>query len=315
MFLYNEFVEVWDPKMTSRYWLFTLNNPTDLDTPDFSDPKWKNLVKLAIYQKEKVGTEHLQGYIVLTQPRRLVWMKKNLPRAHLEKRQGTHAQAVRYCSKEDTRISNPILYPSSLSLEDLLQCVEKENSTLSNLNVMKTMIDNGKSDLDLADFDFLNWVKYNRGLTAYRLLKSQPRDHDMHVAVYQGPTGTGKSKAAMELYPGAYWKQRSNWWDGYENQKVVILDEFYGWLPFDLLLRLCDRYPLLVETKGGQRQFVADTIIITTNAMPNSWYKNCYFPSFIRRVCEWHIFPVWGQHAIYTDYAEAARNMINNSLF
>lgn len=174
------------------------------------------------------------------------------------------------------------------------------------------MIDNNKTNKDLADFDFPTFVSCFRGLNYYRLLTSTPRNHETKVYVYQGPTGTGKSKYAMETYPNAYWKQRSNWWDGYQDHEDVVIDEFYGWLPFDLLLRLCDRYPLHVETKGGNVNFVAKSIIITTNQVPERWYKNVYFQSFIRRVTEWHVFPVWGEHEIFFNYDLAIAKMINN---
>jgi len=109
--------------------------------------------------------------------------------------------------------------------------------------------------------------------------------------VIQGPTGTGKSKHCIDEYPGAYWKSRDSWWDGYEAQETVILDEFYGWLPYDTLLRLCDRYPMSVEVKGGKTQFLAKTIVITTNKVPSKWYgPKVYFEALQRRVDEWWVF-------------------------
>jgi len=142
---------------------------------------------------------------------------------------------------------------------------------------------------------------------------SKPRDHEMKVIVCQGPTGTGKSRWVKETFPNAYWKQRSQWWCGYEGQDVIVLDEFYGWLQYDLLLRLCDRYPLFLETKGGQVNCLANTIVITTNATPESWYKTeKYFLSFIRRVSEWRVFPIWGEMQIYTLYAEAVSQFFLN---
>jgi len=69
------------------------------------------------------------------------------------------------------------------------------------------------------------------------------------------------------------------------------MDDFYGWLPFDQLLRLCDKYPLMVETKGSQSHFFATTICITSNTLPSTWYKNVpNFAAFIRRVDKWMIF-------------------------
>ena len=59
-----------------------------------------------------------------------------------------------------------------------------------------------------------------------------------------------------------------------ESQETVIIDDFYGWMPFDTLLRLTDRYPMLVDIKGGAVQFTAKRIIITSNEVPDNWYPN-----------------------------------------
>jgi hypothetical protein len=76
---------------------------------------------------------------------------------------------------------------------------------------------------------------------------------------------------------------------------VVIIDEFYGWLPYDLLLRLCDRYPLLLETKGGQVQCSANTVIITSNLNPSQWYKNVYHKALYRRITTILFMPKLGE--------------------
>jgi len=174
---------------------------------------------------------------------------------------------------------------------------------------IKKAIDDGSTDLQLADLDFPIWVQNYRGLLHYRQLKSTPRNHPVEVRVIVGPTGTGKSKYCMENYPSAYWKQRSNWWDGYMDHETVIIDEFYGWLPFDTLLRICDRYPLLVESKGGQINFTASRIVLTSNKIPERWYANVYFPAFARRVSLWTIMPTWGDPFTTDDYGKAQEAM------
>jgi len=179
--------------------------------------------------------------------------------------------------------------------------------------VLKQMIESGETDEALADYDFNLYCSVYRSLTHYRFLLQKPRDFKTEVIVIHGPTGTGKSKYCFDNFPDAYWKCRSNWWDGYLNQEVVIMDEFYGWIQFDLLLRMCDRYPLIVETKGGHVQFRAKTIVFTTNSEPSTWYKNVYFPSFVRRVDKWMVMPVWGETTVYYDYSEAISTMINNT--
>lgn len=324
---------------SSKYWCFTINNPSTEDNNQLDFETWNNTVQKAVYNLEmgENGTLHYQGYIELKHHKTLAWMKRKLPRAHLEKRKGNQYQAILYCLKDctitdTTRQQNlpdnleesiqnlpepfPVLFGFASNWEELKKlCIEKTQKKLNRnqaLKEMKTMIETGSTDLDLANYHFPTYISCHRSLAAYRLLVTPPRNFKTNVFVCQGPTATGKSKWALEKFPNAYWKQRSNWWDGYTNQENVIIDEFYGWLPFDLMLRLCDRYPLQVETKGGNVNFVAKNIIITSNSLPSTWWKNAYFPSFERRVDEWHIFPVWGMHVFYLTYAEALPHFYNN---
>lgn len=314
--------------MTARRWCFTINNPT---TEDEIESWNRDSVKLLLAQLEEgeEGTQHLQGYVEMKAPCRLAAMKKLNGRAHWEKAMGTRYQALLYCLKEESSLGMrwwvyedscsyfeedwPISLKEVMERNSLVNNGGKE-STKSRLLDIQSKLSEGNSDAinEVADNEFDIWVRYYRAFEKYLCMKTAPRNWKTNVHVLQGPTGTGKSKWAMDEYPNAYWKQRSNWWDGYVGQDTVVLDEFYGWLPFDLLLRLCDRYPLLVETKGGQTQFVAKTIVITTNMLPSNWYKSAYFPSFARRVNQWHILPIWGHHQIYCDYGEFSKNAIEN---
>lgn len=307
-----------EKRMGSRNWLFTLNNPEG-DELDITE-EWKAKIKHLVYQKEmgEEETPHFQGYLELHRPSRLAALKRFLPRAHWEQRKGTRLQAAEYCTKEETRVSQPMYIGGMPGWKDFLNSLKKaaptsKSSELSEvLQQIQQALCEGSSTEDIADKHFEVWCRYYRAFEHYQLIKTPPRNHEVCVHVLQGPTGTGKSKWAMDNYPGAYWKQRSQWWCGYLGQDVVIIDEFYGWMPFDLLLRLCDRYPMSVETKGGNVQFVARTIVITTNQLPNSWYRNCYFPAFARRVNYWHVLPVWGDHEIYNDWATASSKMVEN---
>jgi hypothetical protein len=313
--------------MTSRNWCFTLNNPDDTDYPD----QWPlNNIKLLIYQEEigEEGTLHLQGYVEVIQPARMAALKKINPKCHWEKRMGSRLQAIMYCVKQESRLNGPHIYtnngwlPSSSECELWVKNLEEQttlkqsskSSTNYRLSTIRERLSEGCSTSieEIADNEFDLWVRYYRAFEKYLCMKTPPRNHSVDVHVLQGPTGTGKSKWAMDTYPGAYWKQRSNWWCGYQGHETVVLDEFYGWLPFDLLLRLCDRYPLLVESKEGQVQFVAKTIVITTNQLPASWYKSAYFPAFVRRVSKWHIMQMWGDHKEFDSYAQFCEHAVDN---
>lgn len=95
------------------------------------------------------------------------------------------------------------------------------------------------------------------------------------VYVYWGTTGVGKSRTAWETWPDSYPKDpRNKWWDGYRNQKSVIIDEFRGDIGINSILRWCDRYPVLVETKGSSTTLSANVLVFTSNLHPKDWYKD-----------------------------------------
>lgn len=296
--------------MTGRGWCFTINNPQEEDLKLY-DQEWidKAGIKILVFQGETGldGTNHYQGYVEFNNSIRQSQLKKLLPRAHLEKRKGSRVSAMTYCTKEETRTSGPTLYGITEEELDSLKRTRKSSTGSRNstgLQEIQDLINKGEPEINIANDHFDLWVRHYRAFERYRCLTTKPRNFEVAVHVYYGPTGTGKSKLAMERFPNAYWKQRSNWWCGYSGEPELIIDEFYGWLPYDLLLRICDRYPLLLETKGGQVQCLAKTIIITSNLRPDLWYKSCYFPALERRLHEIHWMPELGKEEVFSSYDE-----------
>lgn len=96
------------------------------------------------------------------------------------------------------------------------------------------------------------------------------------VHVFWGATGTGKTRRAWEeagnlAYPKV---PATKFWDGYQGQSNVIIDEFCGQIDITNLLRWCDRYPCIVEIKGSATVLRAERIWITSNLDPSDWYPN-----------------------------------------
>lgn len=117
-------------------------------------------------------------------------------------------------------------------------------------------------------------------VVSYRTLRSIAADHSTAIGmvrtvhVFWGSTGTGKSRRAWEeAGESAYAKDpRSKFWDGYQTQAHVVIDEFRGGIDVAHLLRWFDRYPVRVEIKGSSRPLVASTFWITSNVNPRLWY-------------------------------------------
>lgn len=263
---------------TSRRWCFTLNNP---DAPlDFSIHP---LVRYASWQKEtgESGTPHYQGYIQTTRSCRLSQLKQIIPGAHFEaQRASDDDDAIAYTRKEEGRIDGPFEYGTRL-----------KQGQRSDLAAVKEMIDGGATEAEVAEEHFSSFVRYHKSFTYYRMIKAKPRSQAPEVYVLYGGTGVGKSHWVRERFPNAFWLSRPTgktlWWDGYTGQSCIIIDEFYGWIKYDYLLRLCDKNPLKLEIKGGFVECQASIICFTSNTRPDFWYKVGVWQAFVRRVTYW----------------------------
>jgi len=111
------------------------------------------------------------------------------------------------------------------------------------------------------------FLKYNRGFDKlYNIIRSKPRDFKTEVIFIYGPSGSGKSRYAWETWPNAYPKDGSIWWDGYQNQDTVIIDDFkFDPKQREDYLKLFDRYPYQVQYKGGYIAFNSRRIVITSS--------------------------------------------------
>ena len=103
-----------------------------------------------------------------------------------------------------------------------------------------------------------------------------PGAFERQVFVFWGLTGTGKSKRAWdEAGFGAYPKDpNTKFWDGYNQHEHVVIDEFRGSISISHVLRWFDRYPVVIEVKGGAVCFSARKIWITSNLHPSEWYPD-----------------------------------------
>lgn len=288
-----------------KFWMFTHNNPIpELWTSNdvtltfhyLRETHEKFKINYASWQLEsgEEGTPHIQGYIELDSRVRRRQLGKTLTSTHLELRKGSATQAKQYTTKEDTRIEGPWEFGTFCDVPNQTKPLE----------LIKRKLDEGVKEKQIAEEHFCTWIRHHKAFQRYKQLISPNRDWATKIIICIGPTGCGKSRFALEADPAAYWKQRSPWWCGYEGQDTVVLDEFYGWIRYDELLRLCDRYPLLVETKGGQTTFLAKTVIITSNTTPDTWYRNVpnTLAPLYRRVTKWRIYSRLNEFTEYDSY-------------
>jgi len=258
-------------QMQSRNYCFTLNNYTPEEVKSLKELAAH--VTFICFQSEtgESGTKHLQG--VLQFPRKLGprTVKSHVgERSHIEVVRGTLEQAVAYCSKEDT-YNGEVRFQSGQYVTQGIR---------TDIEAFNLRIKTGASDADLINEHLNEFYKYHRVVDRVRLAFQVPRTWEMEVNVYWGKSGSGKTRRAFEEAGTSYYfvskgdQNQTTWWDGYDGQDSVIIDDFYGWLPWSFMLRLLDRYPFTVQIKGGTVNFRSKKIFITSNSAPHNWYKN-----------------------------------------
>lgn len=245
----------------SNSWCFTINNPTEADAQQLVD--LKPYVKYCVVGREtgESGTPHYQGYIVFVSPRTVGGVKTLLPRAHLEPRKGTHRQAADYCKKDG----------------DYEEWGELPISAAeSSKEMWSSIIKNAEAgDLDKIKEDYP--AMYLRYLEKLRSLArpSVAILPELQNEWWWGPTGTGKSRSLWRSYPVHYAKQLNKWWDGYDGEEVVAIEE---WAPKNectasLLKIWADRYPFPAEIKGGKLNRIRPKkLIVLSNYSPEQCF-------------------------------------------
>ena len=109
---------------------------------------------------------------------------------------------------------------------------------------------------------------------------------------YYGEPGTGKTKKAWNENPKLYIKPLNKWWDGYNGEDVVLLDD---WDPkHDVLVshlkQWADRYPFRAEMKGSSIMARPKKIIVTSNYSIDECFQNPQDVDAIKRRFKIHKF-------------------------
>lgn len=246
----------------SRDWCFTINNPTGWDDAEIDKLYQEaNYVCYGIETGESF-TKHYQGFVMFSNPRTISGVKRILTRAHLEGRKGTVKQAINYCKKDG----------------DFHEWGDPPVDKKTTKERWKWVIERAEQG-DIAAVKDEEPAIYLRYLSTLRGLKRRGHDvmdGELEHEWWWGKTGSGKSRYLHQEYPDHYQKPLNKWWDGYEDEETVGIEEVHpgcgGWLSHFLKI-WADRYPFTAEIKGGTLKHVRPAKIIVTS---NYTIEECF---------------------------------------
>lgn len=239
-----------ESKIRSRIWLCTLNNPLEslADLYEVFKPKYM----CGQVEKGESGTIHLQFFLHFKESVWFSTLKKLHSKVHfVQVKQNNGADT--YCMKEESRLDGPYEFG-----EKPIKRNSKTDWDSVFLNAKRGNFDNIPSDIKVR---------------CYSNLKKIEKDHlvcsdssELRGVWIYGPAGSGKSRLAREQYPNSYFKLANKWWDGYNGQKSVILDDFgreHSVLGYHLKI-WADRYGCLLEIKGGASASAFNHFVVTS---------------------------------------------------
>lgn len=237
----------------TRTWCFTLNNYTEEQVASIKDIQCVYLV----FGKEvgESGTPHLQGYIYFCHAKSFQPVKDMLFNAHIEPARGSPQDNTTYCSKQgDVFIKGNEPHQGKRSdVESLHDDIKTNNPPFVDIIAEHTSL----------------VMRYPTFCQTLRRVYHPPTIRDCldNQWIY-GDSGLGKTRQVWDTYPNLYVKDpKSKWWDGYDNEEVVLLDEVDKECKFmaGYFKTITDHYPFAAEIKGGYIKIRPKTMIFTSN--------------------------------------------------
>jgi Putative viral replication protein/RNA helicase len=249
-----------------RDYRFTLNNYTPEEEQQLKELAG---VKYLVFGHEicpTTGTPHLQGYVYFKNAKHFNALKKINQRISWRTCDASPEDNRDYCLKEDT--SN--YFETGLCPVSQKRKGERGGEAeAERWKDARVAAEEGRLE-DIPDDIYIRYYRTLKEIKKDHMIKPSDLDNIENYWIW-GKPGCGKSRSARERFPDFYPKMMNKWWDGYQGEENILLDDFEldGKVLGHHLKIWGDRYAFVAENKGGAISIRPKRIIITSNYSPD----------------------------------------------
>lgn len=244
----------------SKNWSITYNKPTHTQQEFFELLFRAKGCIYAVVQQEKVETQHFQCCIGFQNQVSFNTIQKLVGKGpHVEPSRNALA-SFRYCQKEESRIpgTEPMVHGVAPAAKNIAGDTAARNKLILELGA-KAAVDNGLIHLEKLP-------QLMKAAAAYHGLAKHENLEKLENEWHWGVTGAGKSHNARAKYPDSYLKTNTKWWDGYEGQENVLIEELApDKIGASHMKQWADKYEFAAEFKGAVTKLRPKRIIVTSN--------------------------------------------------
>lgn len=297
---------------TFRHWKFTYYGYTE-ETIEYllsSEVKDRRYIKFGLEVCPETRRPHLQGWVWFNTPIRRQGAYKRIFRKNESKTneggyiEGLYGEEADLCDDMDDYVSkdgntreagtrkhqgkDTDLFYACEDLKDktLDECIEKHTPQFAkhfnNLVNIKSSLLKKKAQR-----------RYRPGACETVIIWGAPGGNgQLADGTWDTKTNYVYSKHGIEnVYSVKQGNGNNVWFNNYSEEPVLLIDEFYGWIPFSKLMDLTDPmgYPCQLEVKGGSAWALWSKVYIISNKPPELWYSNVdklQYGAFTRRIKE-----------------------------
>lgn len=287
---------------SSRKYQLTINNPIEHGFTHEQIKNNLNTLKLEYWclcdEIGNEGTPHTHIFLYAKNAIMFSTIHKRFYGVHIELAQGSCQENRDYIRKEGKYLESDKKETNLIdTFEEFGEMPIERKGTSENVSSqVLQMLKDGHNNIEIVE-TFPSYMTKTAHLDKMRqyLLEEKYRNvfRDLDVTYIFGETETGKTRYVLEKYDYKNVYKVTNYehpFDNYENQDVILFDEFRSSLPLKDMLQYLDGYPCRLPARYADRQacytkaYLVSNIPIDKQYINIQEFENKSWQAFLRRI-------------------------------